>query len=48
FQPNFSTKFAGSGIGLALAKRGVEYMGGKIWFETMQDQGTTFYIHLPL
>jgi two-component system nitrogen regulation sensor histidine kinase NtrY len=48
FQPNFSTKFAGSGIGLALAKRGVEYMGGKIWFETMHDQGTTFYIHLPL
>jgi len=48
FQPNFSTKFAGSGIGLALAKRGVEYMGGKIWFETMQDQGTTFYIHLPI
>ena len=48
FQPNFSTKFAGSGIGLALAKRGVEYMGGKIWFETMQGQGTTFYIHLPL
>ncbi|MDB5274786.1 MAG: sensor histidine kinase [Chitinophagaceae bacterium] len=48
FQPNFSTKFAGSGIGLALAKRGVEYMGGKIWFETMEHQGTTFYIHLPI
>jgi len=48
FQPNFSTKFAGSGIGLALAKRGVEYMGGKIWFETMNDQGTTFYIQLPI
>ena len=48
FQPNFSTKFAGSGIGLALAKRGVEYMGGKIWFETMNDLGTTFYIQLPI
>ena len=48
FQPNFSTKFAGSGIGLALAKRGVEYMRGEIWFETSDGIGTTFYIQLPI
>ena len=48
FLPNFSTKFSGSGIGLALAKRGVEHAGGKIWFETEVDAGTTFFIELPV
>lgn len=48
FVPNFSTKYSGSGIGLAVAKRGVEHAGGKIWFETQQNKGTTFYIQLPV
>jgi nitrogen fixation/metabolism regulation signal transduction histidine kinase len=48
FLPNFSTKFTGSGIGLALAKQGIEHAGGKIWFETEKDIGTCFYIELPL
>jgi len=48
FVPNFSTKQHGSGIGLAVAKRGVEHAGGKIWFETEIGEGTTFYIELPL
>lgn len=48
FIPNFSTKYAGSGIGLALAKRGVEHAGGRIWFETEEEQGTSFFIELPL
>lgn len=48
FVPNFSTKYTGSGIGLALAKQGVEYFGGKIWFETKLHIGTTFYVELPL
>lgn len=48
FLPNFSTKFSGSGIGLALAKRGVEHAGGRIWFETQVLVGTTFFIELPL
>ncbi|GAB4130951.1 MAG: HAMP domain-containing sensor histidine kinase [Raineya sp.] len=48
FLPNFSTKFTGSGIGLALAKRGIEHAGGKIWFETKPDIGTCFFIELPL
>ncbi|QNF33477.1 HAMP domain-containing histidine kinase [Adhaeribacter swui] len=47
FIPNFSTKFSGSGIGLAVAKRGIESAGGRIWFETMEDEGTTFFIELP-
>lgn len=48
FIPNFSTKYTGSGIGLAVAKRGIESAGGKIWFETEEGQGTTFFIQLPL
>lgn len=47
FIPNFSTKSSGSGIGLAVAKRGVEHAGGKIWFDT-NEEGTTFHIELPL
>ncbi|HYG37439.1 MAG TPA: ATP-binding protein [Cytophagales bacterium] len=48
FVPNFSTKYAGSGIGLAIAKRGVEHAGGKIWFTTVDGEGTKFSIELPL
>jgi nitrogen fixation/metabolism regulation signal transduction histidine kinase len=46
FLPNFTTKSSGSGIGLAVAKRGVENAGGEIWFETEQNKGTTFFIEL--
>jgi two-component system nitrogen regulation sensor histidine kinase NtrY len=48
FIPNFSTKDSGSGIGLAVAKRGIEHAGGSIWFEPNHPQGTVFYIELPL
>jgi signal transduction histidine kinase len=47
FQPDFSTKNGGSGIGLAVAKRGIEHLGGKIWFESVVGEGTTFFIELP-
>jgi two-component system, NtrC family, nitrogen regulation sensor histidine kinase NtrY len=48
FIPNFSTKIGGSGLGLAMAKRGVEHAGGNIWFETQDGRGTTFFIDLPM
>jgi signal transduction histidine kinase len=48
FVPNFTTKESGSGIGLAVAKRGIESAGGKIWFETVVGEGTVFFIELPL
>jgi signal transduction histidine kinase len=37
----------GSGLGLAMAKRGIEHAGGNIWFETVEEEGTTFFIDLP-
>lgn len=48
FLPNFTTKIGGSGLGLAMARRGVEHAGGNIWFETEDGRGTTFFIDLPL
>lgn len=48
FLPNFSTKYSGSGIGLAIAKRGIEHAGGRIAFDTKEGGGTTFFIELPL
>lgn len=47
FQPNFTTKTTGMGLGLAISKRIIEHAGGKIWFETQPGKGTQFYVTLP-
>jgi len=47
FLSHFSTKKSGSGLGLAIAKQAIEQMQGRIWFDTVVGQGTTFYIELP-
>lgn len=46
FVPNFTTKTAGMGLGLAMVKSIIESHNGKIWFETEENRGTTFYIQL--
>lgn len=48
FIPNFTTKSSGTGLGLAMCKGIVEQAKGKIWFETEQGVGTSFYVELPL
>ncbi len=47
FIPNFSTKQGGSGLGLSMAKRGIEHAGGNLWFDSVEGEGTTFYLDLP-
>jgi signal transduction histidine kinase len=47
FVPNFTTKTAGMGLGLAMVKNIVESCNGTIWFETTRDKGTTFFVSFP-
>lgn len=47
FEPNFTTKSSGSGLGLYMVKNILENANGKIWFKTEIEKGTTFFIKLP-
>ena len=38
----------GSGLGLFIAKSVVERHGGKIWFESKEGKGTTFFVSIPV
>ena len=41
------TKFAGTGLGMAISRKLVEKMGGTITFESKEGTGTTFVIRVP-
>lgn len=45
---NVRNTFEGNGFGLYVAKGAIEAQGGKIWFESKENRGTTFYVTLPL
>lgn len=48
FEPYFSTKATGTGLGLTIAKRNVELNGGQIYVQSSLGKGTTVTIELPV
>ncbi len=48
FEPNFSTKTGGMGLGLTIVKKTIDELGGTITFSSTIGKGTTATIFLPL
>jgi signal transduction histidine kinase/CheY-like chemotaxis protein len=50
FDPFFTTKVVGkgTGMGLSMCLRTVRAHGGKIWVESKEGEGATFYVELPV
>lgn len=50
FDTFFTTKISGegSGLGLDIIKRILEEHGGRIYFDSEENQGTTFFVELPI
>ncbi|MDD5542098.1 MAG: ATP-binding protein [Acidobacteriia bacterium] len=48
FEPYFSTKETGVGLGLAITKKIINDHGGKIWLESELGRGTRVHVELPL
>jgi signal transduction histidine kinase len=48
FEPYFSTKTTGTGLGLPIAKRNVELCGGSLAVTSERDRGTTVEFRLPV
>ncbi len=48
FQPFFTTKRDGMGMGLSVSRSIVTSHGGQMWFSRNQDSGTTFFVTIPV
>ena len=48
FEPYFSTKTTGTGLGLPIARRNIELNGGQIEIDSGKGRGTTVVVRLPV
>ena len=48
FEPYFSTKTTGTGLGLPIARRNIELNGGSIQIDSGKGRGTTVSVRLPV
>ncbi|MCD4833818.1 MAG: response regulator [Bacteroidales bacterium] len=44
---SFTREYGGTGIGLTIARKIVDHLGGDIWVQSTPDQGTNIYFTLP-
>jgi signal transduction histidine kinase len=48
FEPSFTTKSSGTGMGLAIVKRSMEQMGGRVEMRSKVGEGSSFTLYFPI